>query len=88
MFKYDTIIENYSLNQGYCLGLESYHRLKDQKSLANHYAKLALDFNKLLIKVKNRAIKNGFKKNNLDNAIFMGLNEGKKQASKNILKNK
>jgi len=84
MFNYETIIENHSMSQGYCLGLESYHRLNARHSIADHYSRLASDFNKALLKIKNRALKHGLKKSFIDNVNFIGINKGKKQFSKSL----
>jgi hypothetical protein len=78
---YPEILKQYGINQGYCLGLETYHRLKSHNSLAKHYSKLAIDFNKKAVKIKSRAVKNGFKHSYLNEFIFFGINLGKRQAS-------
>lgn len=86
MFNYKKLIKEYSINQGYCLGLESFHRLKGSKNHADFYLDLASDFNKIAVKVKNRALKQGFTINReeLTHLICSGLNQGKTQASENV----
>lgn len=60
MFNYAKLVKEYAGNQGYTLGLEGYHRLKGNNSLAKHYAKLASDFSSVTVKLKNRAEKNNY----------------------------
>lgn len=86
MFNYKKLIKEYSINQGYCLGLESYHRLKGSIERANFYLDLASDFNKVSVKVKNRALKQGktINREELVSLIYSGISQGKQQASENV----
>lgn len=89
MFNYAKLIKEYSGHQGYSLGLEGYHRLKGNNSLAKHYAKLAADFSSVTIKLKNRAEKNNYliKRVILNEIHDFGIIQGRVDASENFAVN-
>lgn len=86
MFNYQKLIQIYAGHQGYSLGLESYHRLKNNKELAAHYSRLSADFCSLIVKLKNRAEKNNylFKKTVLNEFHQFGIIQGKFDASQKL----
>jgi hypothetical protein len=86
MFNYKNLIQDCAINQGYCLGLEAFHRLKGSLDHANFYLNLASDFNKVAVKLKNRALKQGLNLNReeLTSLIYSGLKQGKQEASENV----
>ena len=83
---YKKLITDLAVNQGYSLGLETYHRLKMNNSRAAHYAKIAQDFNRFALKVKTRALKHGVNRVQLSYWFYDGLKQGKMEASQNVSK--
>lgn len=86
MFSYKNHLKTIAESQGYCLGLESYYLNQDDSISAKRYSRLAVDFSRQLLKVRNRAlIYSNVKRQECLEIEYQGVKNGKVQASFNLL---
>lgn len=85
MFNYKNILKTIAESQGYCLGLEAHHLNQGDLTAAKRYTKLAQDFSRQLLKIKNRAlIYSNVSRQQCLEIEYQGIKNGKIQASFNL----
>jgi hypothetical protein len=82
---YKKLLSNVATSQGYCLGLETHHRLQLNNKRAEHFSRLAVGFSRLLLKIKQRARRNvALSMSEYHEIEHSGLKQGIKQASEHV----